>query len=275
MNLRRGIDPDEIKYLYLDEGWTMAELAEHYGCGEMTIRRRLDDLGIPARPRGPQVSAYISCEWSPQLAYAVGLITTDGNLSSDGRHMSVVSKDHDLLETLRDCLHLENSITPHAGGVGQGAYRIQWGDRHFYDWLLSIGLMPAKSLQLGPMAVPDEHLADFMRGCIDGDGSIMTYTDRYNTYKGKQYVNERLFVSLVSASHLFLEWLQSSITRLIDVSGALFVHTGPTSNHATVWVLKYAKHESMSLLKWMYYAPDIPCLTRKRDIASPFLTESD
>ena len=279
MNLRREIDADEIRWLYTDEGWTMAELAKHYGCSEITIRRRLGDLDIPSRPPGPQPSSFLFendlVEWSTDLAYAVGLIVTDGNLSKDGRHMCVVSKDIDLLATLRKCLNIENSITPHGGGRGDSVYGLQWGSRNFYNWLLSIGLMPAKSLRLGPLAIPDEYLADFMRGCIDGDGSILTYTDRYNVYKGKQYVYERLFVSLISASPPFLQWLQSSVGRTAGVSGALFCEKEATLNHAALWMLKYAKYESIRLLRWMYYSPDVPCLARKRDKALPFLTDED
>lgn len=273
MNLRRAIDAGETRRLYSEQGWTMAELAEHYGCAETTIRRRLEELGIPARQRGPQVSANISCKWSPQLAYAVGLIVTDGNLSSDRRHMSVVSKDHDLLETLRNCLGIENAITLHPAPTT--LYRLQWGNRNFYDWLLSLGLMPAKSRRLGPLAIPDEYLADFMRGCIDGDGTIRNYTDRYNTFKSEKYVYERLFVSIVSASYPFLQWLRDSVARVADVHGALFLDKEPTEQHSALWLLKYAKHASIQLLRWMYYAPDVPCLGRKRAIAMPFLIESD
>lgn len=37
------------------------------------------------------------------------------------------------------------------------------------------------------------------------------------------------------------------------------------------WHLKYAKHNSIRLLKWLYYADDVPCLARKRVKALPFL----
>ena len=37
--------------------------------------------------------------WTPQLAYAVGLLVTDGNLSPDGRHICMRSSDKNLLET--------------------------------------------------------------------------------------------------------------------------------------------------------------------------------
>ena len=279
MNLRREIDADEIRRLYVDEGWTMAELAEHYGCSETTIRRRLDELGIATHPRGPRLSQFLSesglVDWSADLAYAVGLIATDGNLSKDGRHMCVVSKDIDLLETLRECLNIENSIARHGGGWGDGAYKLQWGSRNFYDWLLSIGLMPAKSLHLGPLTVPDEYLADFTRGCIDGDGTIVTYTDRYNTFKSEKYVYERLFVAITSASYPFFEWLQKSVSRVLGVTGALFLDRDARPGRAAIWELKYAKHESIQLLRWMYHSPDVPCLVRKRNKAQPFLTGSE
>jgi hypothetical protein len=211
-------------------------------------------------------------EWSPELAYAVGIITTDGNLSKDGRHLSLVSKDSDLLETVKQCLGLRNSITRTSNGQGRCYHRLQWGDRAFYQWLLRIGLMPAKSLKLGPLAIPGEYFADFFRGCIDGDGSLTTYVDTYNTYKSEKYVYQRLFVALVSASPDFLSWVQNSILPLVGVKGGLFVRTLP--GHSPLWKLKYAKKDSYKLLRWMYYAPNVPCLARKRAQAEPFLANS-
>lgn len=35
----------------------------------------------------------IKIKWSPKFAYCIGLITSDGNLSKDGRHISFTSKD--------------------------------------------------------------------------------------------------------------------------------------------------------------------------------------
>lgn len=270
MNLRSAIKAEAIRRLYIDERWTTAQLAAHYHCAEITITRRLKELGIARRPRGPKVDVYRTFDWSPKLAYAVGLIATDGNLSSDGRHLSVVSKDQDLLETLRACLNIGNSITLTTGGAGLYCHRLQWGNRIFYDWLTRLGLTPAKSLRLGPLAIPDQYFADFMRGCIDGDGSIVTYTDRYNTPKSDKYVYERLFVILVSASAPFLEWVQATTLRLTSVEGALFPRH-PGHGHSTIWTLKYAKHDSLRLLNWMYYAPDVPCLARKKEKAWPFL----
>ena len=139
-----------------------------------------------SRPRGP-----IPRGWSSDLACVIGLIATDGNLSPDGRHLLVRSKDRDI------------------------------------HWLLDIGLTTAKSLTLRPPAAPDEYFADFFRGCIDGDGSVLVYTNRYHVPKCERYVYERLYLSIVSASHLFIEWLRMSVTRLTGVTGSIAVRQKP------------------------------------------------
>jgi hypothetical protein len=146
---------------------------------------------------------------------------------------------------------------------------VQWSDRCQYDWFLALGLMPAKSLRLGVLAIPDECFADFLRGCVDGDGSIVVYTDRYHCSRNAHYVYERLCVSLVSASFSFLDWVHGTARRLAGVSGAIHERRRPDAH--PIWVLRYAKAESMRLLRWMYYEADVPCLARKRSTAERFL----
>jgi len=272
-NKRAVIPEDSLRELYVAQGLTLEAVAVKFAAAGTTIRRRLRDLGIPARSRGPSPKCSLPIEisggkasigtWTTDLAYVVGLIATDGNLSKDGRHLSVSSQDIELLQTVRRCLALRASITPCA--ARGPCHHIQWGDRTFYEWLLTIGLMPAKSLRLGPLAVPDGVFRDFLRGCIDGDGSIVTYCDRYNTPKNPTYVYDRLFVSLVSASPSFLRWMQLSVLRLRGLSGHLTVRT--SAKHHDIWRLRYAKRESASLIRWMYHAADVPALRRKRERA--------
>lgn len=272
MDSRRRIAEVDIKDLYVAQGRTMAELARHFAVSSTTMSRRFRDLGIQARRRGPvpaRTTFTAAIEWTPELAYAVGLIATDGNLSRKPGRVSIVSNDIDLLEMVRGHLNITAPITRHTGGYGHRCHHLIWSDRYFYDGLLGIGLIPAKSLTLGPLTVPDRYFADFLRGCIDGDGSIVTYLDRYNTFKHPTYVYTRLFVSIVSASPRFVEWLRASVRRLLNVTGSLMVGRSPGKR--TVWRLRYAKRESLAVLRWIYYAPDVPCLRRKYDIAVSFL----
>jgi len=276
------IDPEVLRRLYVDERLTTGEVAARLGCGATTVARRLRRFGISARPRGPSpghafergtATPYRRTHWSPETAYVVGLIATDGNLSGNGRSVSITSKDLDLLETVRACLGLRTEMSPVKGGYGTTCYRVQGSDRRFYRWLLGIGLTPAKSLTLGPLDIPDEYFADFLRGCIDGDGSIVTYVDRYNTPKSPAYVYTRLFVSIVSASPRFVEWMQTRIQSLRGLSGSLMIRR--SAGRRDMWCLRYAKRESLAVLRWIYYAPELASLGRKRDIAAPFLRPPD
>ncbi len=268
------IDPGLVKRLYVDEALSTVAIAAKLGCADKTILRRLRRAGIDVRPRGPVPRSRvesIGIDWSPMIAYALGLMATDGNLSGRRGHLSLVSKDAEQIETLRRCLHLDapSSRVPSPTGY---LHKIQWCDRGLYDWFLGVGLTPAKSRTIGPLSVPDELFADFFRGCIDGDGSVVVYVDNYHAARRPQYVYERLYVSLVSASRRFLEWLQMTIRRIVGVSGA--IHSGGGGRERRILALRYAKAESIRLLGWMYYSPDVPCLARKHAKAARFLAST-
>jgi len=46
----------------------------------------------------------VQVKWTPNFAYAIGLITSDGNLSPDGRHLNLTSKDREIVVMFKDCL---------------------------------------------------------------------------------------------------------------------------------------------------------------------------
>jgi hypothetical protein len=205
--------------------------------------------------------------WTPNLAYAVGLLVTDGCLSKNKRTTVLVSKDREILENFKICLDIDAKICDHVSGIGNHYLKIQYGSVQFYNWLLKIGLFQAKSYTIGEIAVPDEFFRDYFRGCIDGDGSIQTYEDQYNFYKGRQYKTQRLFIKLVSASEKHIRWQQSKIEKLTGVRGFITYFQPKIEGHVPVWGLKFAKKKSLCIIQWMYYSADILYLSRKRKVA--------
>jgi hypothetical protein len=268
------IDAAALRRMYVDQRMTTTEIAARLECGSTTVTPRLREIGIPRRSRGPSSSPDRRGpaghpEWSPDIAWVVGLIAPDGNLAGTGRSISITSKDTDLLESARRCLALSNRLLRVVSSWSAGGYRLQWRNRAFYDRLVAVGLTPRKSLTIGPLAVPDEYFADFFRGCIDGDGTVLVYVDRYHADRKASYVYARLYVSLVSASRPFVDWLRATIYRLLGLAGEVQVKRTPTGRQ--VWNLRYAKRASVRLLRFMYYSPSVPCLARKRAKAEPFL----
>jgi hypothetical protein len=47
-----------------------------------------------------------------------------------------------------------------------------------------------------------------------------------------------------------------------------------TAGRRMMWYVRFAKHASIRLLRWMYHAPGVPALARKRLAAQPFLPVS-
>lgn len=198
--------------------------------------------------------------WSSEITYVVGLITTDGNLSSDGRHFDFTSNDIQLIETFKKCLSLKNKISRKWSTFNKAktSLHIQFGNITLYKWMLKIGLMPNKSKRIGSLNIPDEYFFDFLRGHLDGDGTIRKYFDP--VYKNSL----RLYISFMSASIRHLEWLNNSIKRLTGMSGFY-----RKSNSA--FTLTFSKHNSIKLTNLLYYKGDLPRLERKFIIAKEFV----
>jgi hypothetical protein len=196
----------------------------------------------------------INLAWSSKLAYAIGLIATDGNLSKDGRHVVFVSKDLQLIKTFKNCLGLTNKICEKKSGFvpTNRAYFVQFGDVNFYRFLLRIGLTPAKSKTLKALKIPRQYFFDFLRGSFDGDGSLYAYWD-------KRWASSYLFyLSFISASRAHLLWLQRIIQGHIKVKGHMSKNI-----YSSVYQLKYAKTEAKTIFLRMYHSPNVPRLERK------------
>lgn len=194
------------------------------------------------------------------MAYGIGLITTDGSLSPDMRHIIFVSKDLELIENFKKCFALDNKISSKKGGYSkEGKYFvIQFGNVKLYDWLLEIGLMSNKTKKIAELDIPDLYLPDFLRGHLDGDGNIRVYQDPI--YPRSQ----RLYTRFVSASHPHLIWLQNRIRSLLKLKGFIRRNTN-------TYELNYAKGESKILLPAIYHDKNVFCLQRKRKIVEQFL----
>ncbi len=193
-------------------------------------------------------------QWSPGFAYAIGLLATDGCLYNDGRHLELVSNDREQVENLKKCLGINNKITRKTSGSGRGqAFRIQFGDVFFYNFLLGIGITPRKSKTIGSLLVPKKYFPDFLRGHFDGDGTFYSYYD-------PRWPNSFMFYTeIASASKKHVIWLQDWTTRLLGVGGRI-----TKSKNNSVYRLKYAKGESLKLLSMLYYNKAVVCLPRKR-----------
>jgi hypothetical protein len=145
----------------------------------------------------------VNITWSSNFAYAIGLIASDGCLSTDGRHIYFSSIDKELIDKFLSALNITNTIFIGHSGTGGQYYATNFGDIVFYTFLYSIGLTRAKSKTIKKVDVPDRFFGDFFRGIFDGDGSFYSFWDK----RWPHSFDFRL--TLASASWKFLEWIKA------------------------------------------------------------------
>lgn len=227
--------------------------------GETTAGpRRRDALaaGTDRRHRYKRVQVPACDEdWTRDLAYAVGLLATDGGLTG-GKTVTLVSSDVDLLETYRACLKTDAPIF-----FNWNCHRVQITNVDFFRWLESIGVTPRKSLTIGAVEVPERFFLDFTRGLLDGDGSVRNSIVVPNPKRYPHHHYQRLRVEFHSASPAHLTWLQGQLRCLLQLDGWFGINQ--KRDRSTMFVLRYSKHESIALLTRLYEDPAAPRLDRK------------
>lgn len=193
----------------------------------------------------------------PVLWYLVGVITADGCLSSDGRHVDITAKDGEYLETIRKAAGLSCKVGLKNNGAGRSYYRLQISNVTFYKFLLSCGLSPKKSLTQKSVNVPSEYFQDFCRGVIDGDGNIRRWFHPENK-------NEQWALRIYSGSEEFVIWLRTMIEDMFGVSGRILREENIKKQ--VMYILKYGKMAAAKILKLCYYEKAL-ALTRKANLA--------
>lgn len=202
--------------------------------------------------RGPKPKGKVKILWSPDFAYAIGLLVADGCVLNDGRHIDLTSKDRAQIETFKECLKLDTKISTKFSGAGNMTYRVLFSDVLFRDFLIGIGIRPSKSKTISEVSIPDKYFSDFLRGYFDGDGCSYSF---YDPVFPKSY---RFYISFISASPDYIDWLRMKVDGFVGIKGHLSRHL-----QSGCVQLKYAKREALLLARYLYQNPNSPALRRK------------
>jgi intein-encoded DNA endonuclease-like protein len=152
-------------------------------------------------------------------------------------------------------LNLNNKVANKTSGYTgrKNIFHIQFSNVVLYKRLERIGLSTKKTKILGPLKIPTKYFFDFLRGHLDGDGTIYFYKD-------KRWKNSWLiYTCFLSYSLNHLVWIQNRLKEFLSINGYL-------NKGSQVWRLKYAKRESLKLLSNLYYSDELPFLRRKRRV---------
>jgi hypothetical protein len=160
---------------------TLKEIAEECGVCTMALSRNLRAEGYTIeapqnRPINDSVFEVIDTE---EKAYWLGFLYADGNIKDTKVELSLQYGDINHLEKFREFMGLKNKIQVRTSKIDDKEYkscRLSFRSKKVSSDLIKLGCVPRKSLVLkfpSDEQVPAHLKRHFMRGYIDGDGSLI------------------------------------------------------------------------------------------------------
>jgi hypothetical protein len=242
-------DKDFLRENYQRLSWE--ELVQKLGRTEQAIKRRGSMLGLQK-----YIDAYPFFEtWTEESAYTIGFFAADGWVDKRGPESIRINfgqKDPDILYSIRDAIGV-GEVYPKKKGMHE--YYIQ--SVRAYDRLCDIfgHDVCRKSHTLQWPDIPDEYVRHFLRGAVDGDGSLFKRNDGL---WGAGYT---------SSSKDFVDALVENVERLVGIQ----VSSGPGSHQS--WQARCAGIKAVCLADWLYRDATI-ALERKAWIAREMMETS-
>lgn len=248
-----------IEY-YKTKPMTIKELCDKFNLCNVTIIKILNKYNIKRYNRtklfSPQLDEhYFENIDNEEKAYFLGLIVSDGCIYSQNIRSSMVTItlqgcDKYILERFIKCIKSNKHIT----SDGRGCFEIQILSDIMVNDLRKYGLFENKSLHtIFPKNLPKDLYCHFIRGLIDGDGSISFYNrqNRYCHVKAIRFCQgNKKFVED------FIKFLHDNVgTKMINVY----------QEKENLWSCAYRANSDMLLLINYLYKDATIYLTRKKE----------
>lgn len=208
----------KLEELYYEHKKSLEDIAKEYGCSRVAIMKIMKKYGLVRRTQSKarieaikkgkferfeyhEINEKYFGKWSPQMAWVLGLLFTDGTI--DKTRVAIHSIDLDLLEKIKKLLNSSNPIAKRSQSYDKSKHIYEFGfyRENMRGDLNKLGLQERKSLNMIFPKVPEEYIRHFVRGCWDGDGSV--FLD-----KGK------IVASYISGSKKFIERLVQELHKI-------------------------------------------------------------
>ena len=213
------------------------EIARRLRIGKTTVNVWCKNLGLVIN-KNTVNDDYFKI-WKPKMAYILGYILTDGNISWNTEKsykaltITAAVKDKDNLEKIR--LELKSTkellYSKHTK-----SYRLIVNSKPICIDLMNFGIIPRKSLIVKFPKIPDRFLNHFIRGVVDGDGNV-----RYVNRKRSPYFE----ITICSGSREFLDKMSKRI-----LSMGIYAKVRQHKNN--VYILQYSCQRGLKLAGWIY-----------------------
>jgi len=214
---------DDIANAY-EQGYSMKTISDASDYTEWEVRKILLSHDVKIRGlnnKGERDEGFFDTIDSPEKAYLLGIIQTDGNVRLMERNASVTITQHkDYSWYLEDMLHLISDYVPKTND--RNCNQLTIGSKKIVKRLIEIGIVPNKSktqtdenIDTLWSTIPDCYKGDFIRGLIDGDGCVRYFIQ-------ERGINESCHINLCSTQKHLLDLVANWLDENFDYRPRVF-----------------------------------------------------
>lgn len=176
MARKLGMTDEAIIHMY-KSGMSYKEMEPVTGISDRAIRNVLYKHKIPmireqysGQPRRNKVNENFFKVWTHEMAWVLGLFVTDGHVNKKYNSIYFSQKDERILKLIAEYMKADYVLAP--TGPTRSTPLLIVNSKEIKQNLEVLGIIAHKSLTVPFPNVPEEFLASFVRGVIDGDGSV-------------------------------------------------------------------------------------------------------
>ena len=188
---------------------------------------------------------------SEEKSYWLGYFSADGCISTDNKgsyRISITSIDLDIIYGFMDFLGSRHKICENKLNKNT-AYTVTFGSKIMFNDLLLLGVKPNKTTNLEPPAIKENLIRHYIRGYIDGDGSVCV---------SKEKTGKSIFSVSVVGRESVISWITKHLSKACELKS-----TG-SYKFKTLTVLKRTQKQAIKIAEYIY-KDNIVCLKRKED----------
>ena len=238
------IDNKTIVSLYLSGGLTMKEIGTKLDISHWTVLDRLKKSGVKKNTRH-KVNHSVFSKPNVKNCYWAGFLAADGCVVSKKTQVEVELQYKDKAHLEKLCSFAgrdtklwvrercrDDKIFKYASVSLVSKQIVKDLNRHF-------NIIPNKSLVLSAPDIPNRLNKHFVRGYIDGDGSI-----------GWHKHNNKPRLHIVSGSKDILKWIKDVIAKEVDNIGNPSIMYPKNKEVAEI---EYMGFQVYNILDWLYF----------------------
>lgn len=211
---------DEKLYdLYVNQKLSLRRIAERYGGTRSTYSKRLKEMGVEITGNNPgQKRRYLLSadedffkKETDEKYYVIGFFFADGSFISNGIKFDQSEGDIEILYKIKEAMSLETEVKIYEASnayavvngetktyLCQPMARLSISRTEFRNYLLNFGFTLDKTYDESSFEIPLEFIPSFIRGFLDGDGSIsvkenktvsFTIKNKENAYRIQDLLN--------------------------------------------------------------------------------------